>query len=215
MFTKNRCECHNLLHIFISAALVALIVLYGCSDKQSGEKAKTGDAAPQKKEWLSILGGVMGGSFSQFAGSVSRILNHKEPHLKISIDASAGSVENTRRVNEDPEALGVVFASESYLGYHGEEIFAEEGPKTNIRMVTLLFIAYDQFSTLTNSDIYEFEDIVGKKIASGASGSGTAQTLERLSRLAGIWGSLRRSIKAGVPPPRPSKMDRSLDSNGS
>ena len=54
-------------------------------------------------------------------------------------------------MNEDTEGLGVVFASESYLGYHGQEIFAEEGPKTNIRMVTLLFIAYDQFSTLANS----------------------------------------------------------------
>ena len=70
---------------------------------------------------------------------------------------------NTRRVNKRPRTLGVVFAAESYLGYHGEEIFAEEGPKTNIRMVTLLFIAYDQFSTLANSDIHQFEDIVGKK----------------------------------------------------
>ena len=197
MFTRNRFAYHNLLHIFISTALVVLIVFYGCSDKQSGEKAKTGDASPQKKEWLSILGGVMGGSFSQFAGGVSRILTHKEPHLKISIDASAGSVENTRRVNEDTEALGVVFAAESYLGYHGKEIFAEEGPKTNIRMVTLLFIAYDQFSTLANSDIHQFEDIVGKKIASGASGSGTAQTLERLSKLAGIWGKFTPIYKGG------------------
>ena len=64
MFTKNRFAPHNLLHICISAALAVLIVLYGCSDQQSGEKAKTGDASPQEKEWLSILGGVMGGSFS-------------------------------------------------------------------------------------------------------------------------------------------------------
>lgn len=177
--------------------IVLLVVFYGCSDKQSSEKAKTGDAASPKREWLSILGGVIGGSFSQFAGGISRVLANKEPHLKISVDASAGSVENTRRVNKDPESLGVVFASESYLGYHGEEIFAEEGPKTNIRMVTLLFIAYDQFSTLANSDIHQFEDIVGKKIASGASGSGTAQTLERLSKLAGIWGKFTPIYKGG------------------
>ena len=197
MFTKNSCAYHHLLHITISAVLVVLIVLCGCSDKQSGEKAETGDVPAERKEWLSILGGVIGGSFSQFAGGVSRVLTHKEPHLKVSVNASAGSVENTRRVNEDPEALGVVFASESYLGYHGEEIFAEEGPKTDIRMVTLLFIAYDQFSTLANSDIHQFEDIVGKKIASGASGSGTAQTLERLSRLAGIWGKFTPIYKGG------------------
>ena len=71
-----------------------------------------------------LWGGVIGGSFSQFAGGVSHVLSDKEPHIKISVEASAGSIENTRRVNEDTEGLGVVFASEAYLGYHGEEIFA-------------------------------------------------------------------------------------------
>ena len=198
MFTKARFAYHNGLYIFISIALVVSVVFYGCSDKQSREKDATGDASSQQREWISIMGGVIGGSFSQFAGSVSHVLSHKEPHIKISVEASAGSIENTRRVNEDTEGLGVVFASEAYLGYHGEEIFAAEGPKTNIRMVTLLFIAYDQFSTLANSDVLEFEDIVGKKIASGASGSGTAQTLERLSKLAGIWGQFTPIYKGGT-----------------
>ncbi len=198
MFTKARFAYHNGLYLFMSIALVVSVVLYGCSDKQSREKAATGEASSQQREWISIMGGVIGGSFSQFAGSVSHVLSHKEPHIKISVEASAGSIENTRRVNEDTEGLGVVFASEAYLGYHGEEIFAAEGPKTNIRMVTLLFIAYDQFSTLANSDVLAFEDIVGKKIASGASGSGTAQTLERLSKLAGIWGQFTPIYKGGT-----------------
>ena len=198
MFTKDKFTYHNLLNISIFVALAVLVAFYGCSDKQSSEKTTAGDAAPQKKEWLSIMGGVIGGSFSQFAGGVSHILTHQESHIKISVEASAGSIENTRRVNDDAESLGIVFASESYLGYHGQEIFAEEGPKTNIRMVTLLFIAYDQFSTLANSDVHQFEDIVGKKIASGASGSGTAQTLERLSRLAGIWGKFTPIYKGGT-----------------
>ena len=193
MFTK----LHNLRCVSMAAALIALLNFSGCSDKQAGKQAETGEAAAPKKEWLSILGGVMGGSFSQFAGGITRVLADKEPHLKISVNASAGSVENTRRVNDDPEALGVVFASESYLGYHGREIFEAEGPRTNIRVVTLLFIAYDQFSTLADSDIYQFEDIVGKKIAAGASGSGTAQTLERLSRLAGLWGEFTPVYKGG------------------
>ena len=198
MFTMNRSICCNLLHISIFLALATLFVLYGCGDKQSTEKSKTDTASSEKREWLSILGGAAGGSFSQFAGGIRQVVVKHEPHIKISVDGSAGSVENTRRVNEDPEALGVVFASESYLGYHGKEIFAEEVPKTNIRVVTLLFIAYDQFSTLANSDVHQFEDIVGRKIAAGASGSGTAQTLERLSKLAGIWGEFTPIYKGGT-----------------
>ena len=192
MFTKS------VYRKVISLALILFVIFYGCSDKQSTEKPKTADTPSQEREWLSILGGVIGGSFSQFAGGIRQVVAKHEPHLKISVDGSAGSVENTRRVNEDPEALGIVFAAESYLGYHGKEIFAEEGPKTNIRVVTLLFIAYDQFSTLAGSDVHQFEDIVGKKIATGASGSGTAQTLERLTKLAGIWGEFTPIYKGGT-----------------
>ena len=192
MFTKP------IYRKFIFLTLIVCVVFYGCSDKQSTEKPETAGTVSQEREWLSILGGAAGGSFSQFAGGIRQVLAKHEPHIKISVDGSAGSVENTRRVNDDPESLGVVFASESYLGYHGEEIFAAEGPKTNIRVVTLLFIAYDQFSTLANSDVHQFEDIVGKKIAAGASGSGTAQTLERLSKLAGIWGEFTPIYKGGT-----------------
>ena len=165
--------------------LSVLMFLAACGDKQD-------------KDWLKIRGGVIGGSFSQFAGGISQIVKQHEPNLKMSVVASAGSIENTRRVNKDPNTLGVVFASESSLGYHGQEIFEKEGPKKNIRMVTLLYYAYGQFSTLKNSNIHKFEDIVGKKIACGASGSGTAQTLERLTRSAGIWDKFTPIYRGGT-----------------
>ena len=96
--------------------MVFLTVFTSCGDKEN-------------KNWLTIYGGVIGGSFSQFAGGVDQIVKHNEINLRISVVASAGSVENTRRVNREANALGVVFASESSLGYHGQEVFAEEGPK--------------------------------------------------------------------------------------
>lgn len=181
--------------LWIFPILIVLSAFWGCGDKKNTQKE---DSKTRKTEWLSIMGGSIGGSFSQFAGGISRVVAQHEPHLKISVEASAGSVENTRRVNGDAETLGVVFAAESYLGYHGQEIFAAEGPKTNIRMVTLLFIAYDQLSTLANSNVHQFEDIVGKKVASGPSGSGTAQTLERLAKAAGIWGEFTPIYKGGT-----------------
>ncbi len=179
-----RKNTHHFLHLWIYIIFVGLI-FSGCGDKQN-------------KKWLTIYGGVIGGSFSQFAGGVDQIVKHQEPGLKISVVASAGSIENTRRVNKEPNALGVVFASESSLGYHGQEIFAEEGSKTDIRMVTLLYFAYGQFSTLENSNVHKFEDIVGKKIACGAPGSGTAQTLERLARSAGIWDDFKPIYRGGT-----------------
>ncbi len=179
-----RKNIHHFLHLWIYIIFIGLI-FSGCGDKQN-------------KKWFTIYGGVIGGSFSQFAGGIDQIVKHSELDLKISVVASAGSIENTRRVNKEPNTLGVVFASESSLGYQGQEIFAEEGSKTNIRMVTLLYFAYGQFSTLENSNVHKFEDIVGKKIACGAPGSGTAQTLERLARSAGIWDNFKPIYRGGT-----------------
>ena len=48
---------------------------------------------------------------------------------------------------------GLRLASDVYLGYHGQEVFAKEGKKENIRVLTLLYIAYNQFVTLAGSDV--------------------------------------------------------------
>lgn len=175
----------NYIQLCVSSIVLILILQTGCGDKQD-------------KEWYTIYGGVIGGSFSQFAGGINQIVHHNVSDIKLSVVASAGSVENTRRVNEEENALGVVFASESSLGYNGEEAFADVGPRTNIRMVTLLYYAFGQFSTLENSDIHQFGDIVGNKVSCGAPGSGTAKTMERLAKAAGIWEKITPIYRGGT-----------------
>ena len=178
------------MHIHLGQAvaitMMLVIVLSGCDRIQETVLTEGAPDAPQTAT-LMIVGGTPGGSFSPFAMAVSDLVTQSVPHLQITFEGSPGSVENTRRVNANSNYLGIAFASESYLGYHGQEIFAEEGPKTNIRVVTLLYIAYAQAAVLADSDIHQFEDLIGKKVASGRIGSGSAQTMERLATSAGIW----------------------------
>ncbi len=175
-------------HLGLSIFCALSLLIYGCDNQKNGDK----------QLWISILGGAVGGSFSPFASGVGAVVSKAEPTIRISVEASAGSIENVRRVNRSGDYMGVAFASDVYLGYHGQEVFAEEGKKENIRVITLLYIAYNQFSTLANSDIHQFEDIVGKKIAMGPAGSGSAQTLERLAKLAGIHGKFTPVYKGGT-----------------
>lgn len=175
----------SFIQLCVSSIVLILVFLIGCGNKQD-------------KEWYTIYGGVIGGSFSQFAGGIKQIIHHNVSDIKFSVVASAGSVENTRRINEEENALGIVFASESSLGYNGEEAFAAVGPRSNIRMVTLLYYAYGQFSTLENSNVQEFDDIVGTKVSCGAPGSGTAKTMERLAKSAGIWEQITPIFRGGT-----------------
>ncbi|MCE2394793.1 TAXI family TRAP transporter solute-binding subunit [Candidatus Poribacteria bacterium] len=194
----------NLL-IWLSIFWMLSLLIYGCDNQKSGDKQSSAqrgggqDSQPEKKQiWLSILGGAVGGTFSPFAGGIGTVVSKAEPSIRISVEASAGSIENVRRVNSGGDYLGVAFASDVYLGYHGQEVFAKEGQKENIRVLTLLYIAYNQFVTLADSDVHQFEDIVGKKVAMGAAGSGSAQTLERLAKLAGIHGKFSPVYKGGT-----------------
>ena len=173
--------------------MLSLGIYDGGNQKAYGESRQG-----KKQEWLSILGGVVGGSFSPFAGGIGNLVSKAESTIRISVEGSAGSIENVRRVNSSEGYMGVAFASDVYLGYHGQEVFRKEGKKANIRVVTLLYIAYNQFCTLANSEIHQFEDIVGKKIAMGAAGSGSAQTLERLAELAGLQGKYTPIYKGGT-----------------
>ena len=176
------------LHAGLVTTIGMLFVVTLSSCDMIQELLMTEDAphAPQTTT-VTILGGTPGGSFTPFATAVSDIATRNQSQLEIAVETSPGSVENTRRVNDNQNYLGVAFSSESYLGYHGQEVFAEEGAKTNIRAVTLLYIAYSQTAVLADSDIHQFEDLVGKKIASGRIGSGSVQTIERLATSAGIW----------------------------
>ena len=182
----------------LSLSIILTVAICGCDNQKSKEARDQKGSAENEQVWLSILGGAAGGSFSPFAGGIGNVVSKAEPTIKISVEASAGSIENVRRVNSSEGYLGVAFASDVYLGHHGQEVFAKEGRKENIRVVTLLYIAYNQFSTLVKSDLHQFEDIVGKKIAMGAAGSGSAQTLERLATLAGIQGEYTPIYKGGT-----------------
>ena len=178
-------------HVSLAGITVMLFVIAFSSCEMVQKPLTTVDTQDASQATvLTIVGGTPGGSFLPFATAVSEIAAQHEPQLEIVVETSAGSVENTRRVNENPTYLGIAFASESHLGYHGQEVFAEEGAKTNIRAVTLLYTAYAQIVVLADSDIHQFEDLVGRKIASGRMGSGSAQTIERLAKSAGIWNQI-------------------------
>ena len=178
-------QVQSYLCLAVGIAMLCVIALSGCQRIQKTLMIEDDTDVP--KEVVTILGGTPGGSFAPFAAAVKDIVTPHESQLVIAVKSSPGSVANTRSVNENWNYLGIAFASETYLGYYGQEIFAEEGPKTNIRAVTLLYIAYAQAAVLADSEIQQFGDLIGKKVASGEIGSGSAQTLERLATSVGIW----------------------------
>ena len=131
-------------HLWLSLLCVLSLLIYGCDNQKGGDKQSTvqtesgQESKPEKKQiWLSILGGAVGGTFSPFAGGIGTVVSKAEPTIRISVEASAGSIENVRRVNSGSDYMGVAFASDVYLGYHGQEVFAKEGKERKYPSVDL------------------------------------------------------------------------------
>lgn len=87
--------------------------------------------------------------------------------------------------------MGLSFASDLHEALHGLEKFKGK-PATSIRAVGLVFIGVARLVTYPDSGIRAVDDLVGRRVAVGAPGTGTFAVAERLFRALGIWDRITR-----------------------
>ena len=148
-------------------------------------------AHAQKTERITMGGGPPSGVFGIFATGIGTYLSKNVTGLDVSVTATGGSVENTRRVNSGDAEMGVSFASDVHEAYFGLEQFKDK-PLTNIRAIGLIFVGVAHAITYTDSGIKTANDLVGKRVAVGNPGSGTFASAERVFRALGIWDKINR-----------------------
>lgn len=151
----------------------------------------TSAAQAQKTERITMAGGPPAGVFGIFATGIGTYLSKSVPNLDISVAATGGSVENTRRVNAKESEMGVSFSSDLHESFFGLEKFAGK-PLTELRSVGLVFFGVAHLITYADSGIRTASDLVGKRVAVGNPGSGTFATAERVFRALGSWDKITR-----------------------
>lgn len=148
-------------------------------------------ARAQQVERVTMLGGPPAGVFGIFATGISTYLSKAVPNLNVSVAATAGSVENPRRVNAGEGEIGISFSSDVHEAFHGLEKFKDK-PLTNVRAVGLVFMGVGHLITYADSGIKTVEDLTGKRVAVGNPGSGTFATAERIFRALNMWDKITR-----------------------
>ena len=148
-------------------------------------------AHAQKVERITMAGGPPSGVFGIFATGIGTYLSKNVPNLDVSVAATGGSVENTRRVNAGEAEMGLSFAADLHEAYFGQEQFKGK-PLTNSRAVGLVFYGVAHAITFADSGIKSVEDLAGKRVAVGTPGSGTFNTAERVFRTLGLWDKINR-----------------------
>jgi len=144
-------------------------------------------------EFVKFSGGPSGGTFQYFSNGMAIRLSEKLPGIKVSNQASRGSVENIRKVNNKRADFGIAYSGDTYLASKG--LLADDTNKyLGVRAVAFLYKAPAQLAVLQGSGISSVMQLEGKKVALGGAGSGAAASAERFFKLIGLWDKMDRQF---------------------
>ncbi|PLX83636.1 MAG: C4-dicarboxylate ABC transporter substrate-binding protein [Desulfuromonas sp.] len=145
--------------------------------------AGTSEAA---KTRLGFSGGPEGGTFQYFSNGMAARLSKDLPGVEVSNMASAGSVENVRRVNSGDADFGIAYSGDTYLARNGR-LTKDTRTYENVHAVAYLYGAPGHLIVLDGSGIDKVSDLAGKRVAVGGAGSGAAAAAQRYFGALGLW----------------------------
>lgn len=138
------------------------------------------------KTRLAFAGGPDGGTFQYFSNGMSSRLSKDLPNIEVSNMASAGSVENVRRVNSADADFGIAYSGDTFLARNGR-LPKDAHKYTNVEAIAYLYGAPAHLVVLANSGITKVSDLEGKRVAVGGAGSGAAAAAQRYFTSIGLW----------------------------
>jgi TRAP transporter TAXI family solute receptor len=140
-----------------------------------------------------FAGGPAGGTFQFMVSGISTYEPVKNSSdFKVSAIASAGSVENLRKVDAGSYAMAVVYSGELYMGRNG--LLQDDPTKyENVLAVSYFYGAPAQLIVRKNSGITDISQLAGLKTGVGNEGSGAYANCERLFAHLGIWDKVQRN----------------------
>jgi len=142
------------------------------------------------KDRLGFGGGPEGGTFQYFSNGISSRLSKMLPNVEVSNMASAGSVENVRRVNSGEVDFGIAYSGDTYLAHNGR-LTNDTNKYPNVQAVAYLYGAPAHLIVLEKSGISKVSDLAGKRIAVGGAGSGAAAAAQRYFGALGLWDKMK------------------------
>ncbi len=138
------------------------------------------------KDRLAFSGGPDGGTFQYFSNAVSSRLSRTQKDMEVSNMASAGSVENLRRVNSGEADFGIVYSGDLFLGLNGK-LTNDTRKYESVYALSYLYGAPAHLLVLAGSGIESIKDLKGKRVAVGPAGSGAAASAQRYFTSVELW----------------------------
>ena len=154
--------------IWLTIVLLGCFILSACGPSAaSTEKDKNGNY-----QIIMTTAGTSG-TFYAVGAAIAQNLNNNMEGIKITNQASGGSVENIRLLDRNEVHFAIVGGDSAIGAYNGTHEF-EGNPKNDmLRGVLSMYSQPLSLVVLEDSGIESFSDLKGKRVAVGAPGSGS------------------------------------------
>jgi uncharacterized protein len=137
----------------------------------------------QAKRRISIATGGMGGVYFVIGGGMASILT-KYAGVEATAEVTSASVDNCKLLGAKKTDMGLVIADTGYDAYKGEGNF--KGKPAPLRVLTVVYPHMNHIVTLEGKGIKKVSDLKGKRVSTGAPGSGTEVVAFRILEAGGI-----------------------------
>jgi TRAP transporter TAXI family solute receptor len=124
----------------------------------------------QKSVRLSIVTGGTGGVYYPMGGGMASILSKYIPYVEATAEVTTASVDNCRLLERRKADLAFTMADTAWDAYQGKTPFKEKIP---LRTVAVLYPNNMHVVTVEGKGIEKITDLKGKRVSTGAPGSGT------------------------------------------
>ena len=142
-------------------------------------------AVPSEAATFINLGtGTTGGTYYPVGAAMAKIWSSNIKDMKASAQSTGGTAQNIQLMAKGEAEVG--FADGLYFfAYEGKGLF-EGNAQKNLRALLPLYPEPIHFLVAKGSDIKTVADLKGKRVSTGAVGSGTEATAKMLLQIAGL-----------------------------
>jgi TRAP transporter TAXI family solute receptor len=144
--------------------------------------AAAGIAAAQQTR-LSIATGGTGGVYYPLGGGLANVLSKSIPGVEATAEVTSASVDNIKLVGAGKAVIAFTLGDTAADGFNGVGKFKEKVP---VRAITVLYANKSQWVTVEGTGVQKMQDLKGRRIGTGAPGSGTEIIALRILEAYGI-----------------------------
>ncbi len=133
---------------------------------------------------LSIGTGGTGGVYYALGGGLAKILTDKLPDTQVTAEVTGASIDNLKFIRAGKMDIGFTMADSASDAVQGVEKFKDN--KVAVRTIAALYPNHVHVVTTANTGINTLSDLKGKRLSTGAPGSGTEVVALRMLEALGF-----------------------------